>query len=334
MTEAQRHTITHDDHVLPFQVEKTGVRGRMVRLGDLVNDILTRHDYPVPVSRLLGEALALAALLGEALKFDGTLTIQAQGNGPVGLLVTTFTSPGAMRGYAQVDEKMYAALEAAEDDISTGALLGKGHLALTIDPGGDMDRYQGIVALHGTGLTEAAHEYFRQSEQIATSIKLAVGQIASAGEGPIWRAGGIMIQHLAADGGIQDEREREARIQAGEIEETLTESGEDVEEAWNRAAILLETTEDHELLDPMVAPEQLLFRLYHEDGVRVYEPRALSRVCRCSQDRSQGILRSFPIENLREMAEDGRLSVKCEFCNEVYDFDAETLEPLGETAGS
>jgi len=273
--------------------------------------------------------LALTALLGESLKFDGTLIVQAQGNGPVGLLVTNFTSPGTMRGYAQVDEEAFAELERSGAEMGTGTLLGKGHLALTIDPGGDMDRYQGIVGLHGESLAEAAHEYFRQSEQIATSIKLAVGRIEVAGEGPKWRAGGIMIQHLAVEGGIQDEREREARLKAGEIKKVLTKGGEDVEEVWNRAAILLETAEDHELLDPLVAPEQLLFRLYHEDGVRVYDARTLARGCRCSLERSQDILRSFPHEELREMAEDGKLTVKCEFCNESYDFDAATLEPVG-----
>lgn len=328
MSETTFNGTTADDRVLPFQVEQTGVRGRMVRLGELVDDILTRHDYPVPVGQLLGEALALTALLGEALKFEGTLTLQTQGDGPVALLVTTFTTPGGLRGYAQVDEDAYTALEASGADLDTAALMGKGHFALTIDPKRDMDRYQGIVALDGTGLAEAAHEYFRQSEQIATSIKLAVGQIESAGAGAVWRAGGIMIQHLAADGGIQDEKEREARINAGEAKTVLTDGGEDVEEAWGRAAILLGTAEDHELLDPMVAPEQLLFRLYHEDGVRVYEPLALNRQCRCSQERSRNILRSFPLEDIQDMAEDGKLTVKCEFCNEVYDFDAETLDPL------
>jgi len=328
MNERPGEFSSSDDRVLPFQVEQTGVRGRIVRLGDLVDDILTRHDYPEAVSRVLGEALALTALLGESLKFEGVLTVQAQGDGPVGLLVTSFTSPGALRGFAQVDANMYGLLESSGAPLTTGTLLGKGHLALTIDPGGDMDRYQGIVALHGESLAEAAHEYFRQSEQIATSIKLAVGRIEAAGEGPAWRAGGIMIQHLAAEGGIQDEREREARLKAGELKPALTDGGEDVEEAWSRAAILLDTVEDHELLDPMVPPEELLYRLYHEDGVRVYEARGLSRECRCSQTRSQNILKSFPHEELKEMAEDGKLSVKCEFCNETYEFDAETLDPV------
>ncbi len=327
MTELERQ-LTADDRVLPFQVECTGVRGRVVRLGHLVDDVLSRHDYPEPVGRLLGEALALTALLGESLKFDGTLTLQTQSDGPVSLLVTTFTTPGGMRGYAQVEDEAFEALRSSDAEITPAMLLGKGHLALTIDPAKEMDRYQGIVALHGESLAEAAHEYFRQSEQIATSIKLAVGCVESAGGKSVWRAGGIMIQHLAASGGIQDERERAARLEAGETRQVLTEGGEDVEEAWARAAILLDTVEDHELLDPLVAPEELLYRLYHEDGVRVYEPRALARECRCSEARTQNILRSFPLEDLKDMAEDGKLRVTCEFCNEVYDFDAETLEPV------
>jgi len=328
MTEIHDAILTGDDRVLPFQVERTGVRGRLVRLGGLVDDVLTRHDYPEPVGRLLGEALALTSLLGESLKFDGTLTLQTQGDGPVSLIVTKFTTPGGVRGFAQVEPEIYETLESSGADITNATLLGKGHLALTIDPKREMDRYQGIVALDGGSLADAAHEYFRQSEQIATSIKLAVGRVDTAGGGSVWRAGGVMIQHLAADGGVQDEREREARIKAGETEAQLTQGGEDVEEAWSRASILLDTVEDHELLDPLVAPEELLFRLYHEDGVRVYEPLPLQRECRCSEDRSQDILRSFPRDEIQEMAEGGKLTVKCEFCNEVYDFDAETLEPL------
>ncbi len=317
-----------DDLVLPFRVETTGVRGRIVRLGPMVDDILTRHDYPEPVSRLLGEALALTALLGEALKFEGTLTIQAQGKGPVGLLVTSFTTPGGMRGFAQVDDESYSEFVEAKPDPSSAELLGKGHLALTIEPEGDMDRYQGIVALKGESLSEAAHEYFRQSEQIATSVKLAVGRVATAEAGSQWRAGGLMIQHLAAEGGIRDEAEREAQIAAGEDIELLTPGGEDVEEAWNRAVTLMETAEDHEMLDPLLSPENLLYRLFHEDGVRVYEPRGVERVCKCSSERSHGLLKSFADQDIGSMVEDGKLRVTCEFCSETYLFDPETLEPV------
>lgn len=316
-----------DDLVLPFQVEATGVRGRIVRLGPLVDDILNRHKYPERVSQLLGEALALTALLGEALKFEGTLTIQAQGDGPIGLLVTSFTTPGGLRGFAQVDEDAFGDFINDNPQLNSVDLLGKGHLALTIDPDSELERYQGIVALHGESLAEAAHEYFRQSEQIATSVKLAVGRVNVGGKDQ-WRAGGLMIQHLAVEGGIQDEREREARIKAGDEITVQTPSGEDVEEAWGRAMALMETTEDHELLDPLLSPEQLLYRLFHEDGVRVYDARDLQRVCKCSTERSQNLLKSFADQDLDSMKEDGHLRVTCEFCSETYLFDPETLEPV------
>lgn len=312
-----------DDLVLPFQIEATGVRGRIVRLGPLVEDVLNRHAYPEPVARLLGEALALVALLGVSLKFDGTLVLQTQGDGPVGLLVANYTSPGGIRGFAQVDHEALSALGDSAD--GAGALLGKGHLALTIDPGGDMDRYQGIVALTGQSLSDAAHEYFQQSEQIATSIKLSIGTVANGG-GETWRAGGIMIQHLAVEGGIVDEREREARAEA-RARDDMSGRDDSAEEEWGRAVALLETTEDHELLDPLVAPETLLYRLFHEDGVRIFEAHDMERVCRCSMERSRGLLRSFPQEEFADMIEEGLLRVRCEFCNTEYAFDPETLEP-------
>lgn len=314
-----------DDIVLPFQIEATGVRGRVARLGPLVDDVLTRHAYPEPVGRMLGEALTLAGLLGVSLKFEGSLILQTQSDGPVGLMVASYTSPGGLRGYAQVDREAFDALAPQNHDAAH--LLGKGHLALTIDPGGDMDRYQGIVALDGTSLAEAAHEYFRQSEQIATSIKLAVGTI-DTGAGSQWRAGGIMIQHLAVEGGIVDEREARARAEAEEKQAQLTEAGEPVENAWERATVLLDTAEDHELLDPTLAPETLLYRLFHEDGVRVFDHHDMERVCRCSADRSRGILKSFPSDDIAEMVEDGLLRVRCEFCNTEYAFDPDTLDEV------
>ncbi len=320
MTESVSSELS-DDLVLPFQIETTGVRGRVARLGPLVEDILTRHAYPDPVARLLGEALALVALLGVSLKFNGTLVLQTQCDGPVSLLVASFTSPGGIRGFAQFDE---AALKALEDDAQgAGRLLGNGHLALTIDPGGEMDRYQGIVALKGQSLADAAHEYFRQSEQIATAIKLSVGSVATS-DGQAWRAGGIMIQHLAVEGGIIDERERAARAEAEGGVNT------DAEEAWGRAVALLQTTEDHELLDPTLTPQELLYRLFHEDGVRVFEAHPVARVCRCSVSRSRGILKSFPAEEKSDMIEEGLLRVRCEFCNSEYCFDPDTLEPVAQ----
>ncbi len=312
-----------DDLVLPFQIEATGVRGRIARLGPLVEDVLTRHDYPEPVAKLLGETLALVALLGVALKFDGTLVLQTQSDGPVSLLVAHFTSPGGIRGFAQYNEAAIPSHDSGA--LSPATLLGKGHLALTIDPGGDMDRYQGIVALDGQSLADAAHEYFRQSEQIATSIKLAVGSIVTGGQRS-WRAGGIMIQHLAVEGGIVDERERQARLEARARDDLAAAVGEDAEEEWARAVALLETTEDHELLDPTLTPETLLYRLYHEDGVRTFDTHPVKRVCRCSIERSRDILESFADEDMSDMVEEGLLRVRCEFCSSEYAFDPDTLE--------
>jgi len=328
MSETINQEDVQDDMVLPFQVETTGVRGRIVRLGPLVDDILNRHDYPEPVSRLLGEALALTALLGEALKFEGTLTIQAQGDGVVSVMVTSFTTPGGLRGFAQIDQSAYG--EALKGDLNPSSvdLLGKGHLALTIDPEGDMKRYQGIVALHGESLAEAAHEYFRQSEQIATLVKLSVGRVKTADNDGQWRAGGLMIQHLAVEGGHQDEKEREARLKSEDGIAVLTPGGEDVEEAWARASALTETTEDHEMLDPLLSPEQLLYRLFHEDGVRVYDPLPLKRVCKCSSEKSQDLLKSFVDQDITSMVVNGRVEVTCEFCSSTYLFDPETLDQI------
>ena len=192
-----------DDVVQPFQIEGIGVRGRVVRLGPLIDRALKRHAYPEPVSRMVGEALALTAMFASALKFDGRFTFQAQGNGPVELLVADFEAPGNLRAYAHMNRERVDELVAA-GKTSTSDLLGEGHLAMTIDPGPHMDRYQGIVPLDPTGLVESAHEYFMRSEQIATRIRLAVGPLMSREAGgeteTHWRAGAIMIQHLARAG--------------------------------------------------------------------------------------------------------------------------------------
>ncbi|MDX5366866.1 MAG: Hsp33 family molecular chaperone, partial [Alphaproteobacteria bacterium] len=260
-----------DDLVQPFQIEGLGIRGRIVRLGPLVDRVLKAHAYPEPVSRLLGEALALTVMIGSALKFDGRFILQTQSKGPVGMLVADFQSPGSIRGYAQMDEARVA--EALESGRTSPAdLLGEGYLALTIDQGPDMERYQGIVSLHGEGLSHSAHEYFASSEQVATRIRLAAGPYyhrEAGGTEKNWRAGAIMIQHIARDGGLTGYRE-------AEDESPYTEE----EENWNRASILLDTVEDHELLDPALEPNRLLYRLFHEDGVRAYDPAPVEFSCR------------------------------------------------------
>jgi molecular chaperone Hsp33 len=308
-----------DDIVLPFQVEALGARGRLVRLGDVATDILSRHDYPAPVTRLLGEALALTAMLGAALKFEGKLILQTKTDGPVDMLVVDFEAPGGLRGYAHFDEARVAEMS-GHGVASPETLLGHGHLAMTIDPGPDMDRYQGVVPLEGTSLSEAAHTYFRQSEQIPTEVRLAVAPHyvqRQGGQHAGWRVGGLIVQHLPEDGGIRMPDFPDGRSDAPDEME---------DDRWTRARVLMRTVEDHELLDPTLSPERLLYRLYHEDGVRAFPPQELSRQCRCSRQRIETMLRQFSADDRDYMVEDGRIKVTCEFCNASYTFDPAELD--------
>lgn len=299
--EAIEIALPTDDLVLPFQAEQADVLGRLAKLGHTVDTILSRHDYPEPVSRLLGEAVALTALLGASLKSEGKLILQASTDGPVDLLVVDFVVPGSMRAYARFDAERLAALD--EDDEA--ALLGHGHLAMTIDRGIDSERYQGVVPLEGTSLTEAADTYFQQSEQLPSFIRLAVARHFQAGEhgegGWTWRAGGLLVQKLTREGGFV--------------------SPKTFEEDWTRAKSLAETVEDHELLDPTLAPERLLYRLFHEEQVRVYRAIPLTTYCSCSRERVGDMLQRFSGEDLSDMVVDGALWVSCEFCNARYNFD-------------
>jgi molecular chaperone Hsp33 len=302
--------LPEDDLVLPFRTVRSDVVGRIIRLGAVIDTVLSRHAYPEPVGHALGEALALTAMLGSALKPKAKLILQTKTDGALDLLVADFVAPGKVRGYASFD-KSDAGLASAKSRGDQGALLGKGHMAMTIDPGASKDRYQGIVPLEREPLVEAAHTYFRQSEQLPTFIRLAVARHYGPGRGEqqrawAWRAGGLMLQQLAREGGRR--------------EDTPT-SEEDDEENWNRARHLAATVEDHELLDPTLSPERLLYRLFHEEGVRVTPPTRLVAECRCSRERIHGYLTRFGPEELEDMREaDGGISVTCEFCSRKYRF--------------
>jgi molecular chaperone Hsp33 len=299
-----------DDRVLPFRTVKSDVIGRVIRLGHVVDTILSRHAYPEPVSHALGEALVMTAMLGSALKTRGRLTLQTKTDGGLDFLVVDFVAPGKLRGYASFN-KRDAVLAATKGRDDQGALLGKGHLAMTIDPGGERDSYQGIVALEREPLIAAAHTYFRQSEQIPTFMRVAVARHYGAAEGGAgtervwhWRAGGIMIQQLPHEGG---QREREPLPE------------DDAHENWCRARHLAQTVEDHELLDPMLSPERLLYRLFHEEGVRVVPSTPLVAECRCSREHIEAVLGRFGKDELADMREaDGAIAVTCEFCSRTY----------------
>ena len=309
-------TVGPDDVVLPFQIEHAPIRGRVVRLGAVIDSVLERHNYPAPVARLLGEHLTIATLLADMLKFDGIFTLQVKGSGPVKMMVADVTTDGAVRGYAQFEAA------ALDEDVPQSppvpALLGQGYIAFTVDQGTNSERYQGIVELTGNSLVDSVHHYFSQSEQLDAALLLAVGQISRASDAPgtgfTWRSGGILIQRMPREGagGAGDE---------GPTAEEL--------EAWNRARILAATTTEAELLDPTVATNALLYRLFHEDGVRVYPPKPVEETCRCSADRVETVLRSIPPDEIEGLKTDeGIVQVTCEFCNRKYDYDDAALANL------
>ncbi len=307
-----------DDHVVPFQVEALDVRGRSVQLGPVLDQIVRRHDYPEPVTRLLSEAIALTVLLGTSLKFDGRLIVQTQTDGPVNLIVADFSSPDGIRAYARYDEDRIAAIQA--NQIATSEeLLGTGVLALTIDQGQHAQRYQGMVQLEGTGFEDAARTYFRQSEQIPSEIKLAVAKLIQSGEdGPSeqWRAGGMISQFLPD----APERIRQIELPSGN-EELDALRMEEPDDAWRELIALMDTIEPSELLDPTVGSERLLYRLFHQRGVRVYDGISLEGRCSCSRGKISQIISGFTAEEINECTENGRITVNCEFCSAGYEFD-------------
>jgi molecular chaperone Hsp33 len=306
-----------DDFLLPFQVDALDVRGRVLRLGPAIDALLKRHAYPAPVLRLVAEAATLTVLLGSALKLSGRFQLQTKSDGPVSMLVVDFDAPDKVRAYAQFQA------DAIHPGLSAAALLGTGHLALTIDQGGSMNRYQGVVPLDGLGLEAAAHQYFRQSEQIPTRIRLAVGE-ASAPGGMQWRAGGLFLQFLPA----APERMRQGDLAPGDAPQGVETPAFSEDDAWIAAKALADTVEDHELLDPGLSAEKLLYRLFHEPGVRVFEGQRIVESCRCSQERILGMLRRFTDQERQDMVgADGTIAVTCEFCSTQYDVSPEDAAP-------
>jgi molecular chaperone Hsp33 len=300
MTDIAPNTVL-DDVVTSFQIEGLPVRGRVVRLGAAVDEVLTRHDYPEPVANLLGEACALAALVGSSLKFEGRLIIQAQGDGPVRYVVVDYDTSGGLRGYCRFDADEVA--KVSEGFVRPGAktLLGGGVFIMTLDQGPDMDRYQGVTPIEGETLALCAEQYFDQSEQTPTRVRLAVGQ-ADTGEGLKWRAGGILIQQIAGD-----------------------ETRGETQDAWTHVRALFETTGEDELIDPSLTTPTLLWRLFHEDGVRLLDEKPLRAFCRCSDERIGAMMQSFSDAEKADMIEpDGKIHVTCEYCSRQYALDPAT----------
>jgi molecular chaperone Hsp33 len=316
---AQARALGADNIILPFRVEALDTRGRVVRLANVLDGILTRHAYPTLVQRLLAEAITLTVLMGSSLKIDGRFQLQTRTDGAVDMLVVDFTP-----SEAEADIRAYARFDAARlEGAKPADLLGKGHLAFTVEQHTLQTRYQGIVALdgfaaRGSGLEAAALHYFQQSEQIPTALRLAVAQESVPGEGGTvthWRAGGILTQFLPQAA----ERVRVADLDPGDAPEGTLRHDVQEDDAWVEARARVESTQDIELIDPEVGADRLLTRLFNEHDVRVSNPLVVRDQCRCSEPRIRETLAQFSAEEMADMIEpDGLVSVTCEFCARQY----------------
>lgn len=294
-----------------FQLEASNIRGRIIRMGSVLDEILEAHDYPLPIAHLVAETITLTLALSSMLKYEGVFTLQVQGDGPLKMLVSDVTSEGIVRACASFDAERFqnsreqiAALKTTESSQNHLAqYLGKGHIAFTVDQGKHTERYQGIVELKGASMVDCVQHYFVQSEQIGTGIKMAVGKRDGK-----WRAGAIMLQHMPED---------EANMQAG--------AGNLDEDDWRRAMILLDSCTDDEFLDVSLDADQLLMRLFHEEGVRAYEHKDIKKGCRCDSQRVENILYSMSEDDINHMNIKGNIEMTCEFCSRIYTFDTKDV---------
>lgn len=287
------------DLIQPFRLEASGFHGRLVRLGTAVDTIISRHNYPETVASLLAQSVALGSVLAAALKYDGVFSLQLSGDGPVRYLVCDVTSAGAVRAFAGIRDNFPD--DGALDGASLPRLFGSGYLAMTIDQGASTDRYQGIVDLMGATLTECAQHYFQQSEQFSAAVKLHSERDADGR----WRSAALMMQ-MAPESENPNQQEP-------------------TEEAWRRTMILQGSCTDAELVDDRLSAHDLLFRLFHEEGVRVFDTRPLAFECRCSTEKVEGVLRSLTKDALEEMIVNDKVTVTCEFCSHTREYDRDAL---------
>lgn len=318
-SDATRPKEPDDNTIQPFQLEVSGLRGRVVRLGSVLDDILAAHAYPEPVAQLLAETVATALLLSSMLKYEGVFTLQTSSSGPVRTIVADVTTAGAVRAYAGYDaETIDAMLRAPEKPdgglyagFNLAQVAGKGYLAFTVDQGEFTDRYQGIVELSGESLAESVSHYFAQSEQIGTSLKVGVSFEGSSG----WRAGAIMLQRMPDPSVSVTEKEGEA------IVPFRPELAAEKDEDWARSSILLQSVTASELAGAGLHSHDILLRLFHEEGVRIFTPLAVFKSCRCSADRVSRVLATLSPDDLDHAAEDGVIRMTCEFCSRTYAFN-------------
>lgn len=312
--------IAWDDTVLPFQLDASDMRGRVARLDGVLDGILRQHDYPPQVEALVAEMALLTALIGQTIKLQWKLSLQVQSKGAVRMIATDYYAPQAEGESAKI--RAYASYDAAR--LVPGLpfdQVGEGYFAIMIDQGKDMQPYQGITPLAGGSLSSCAEAYFAQSEQLPTRFSLSFGKSSEPGVSEHWRAGGVMLQHMPKASPFAAELQGRGDILSAD---DLV-SG-DTQENWNRVNMLLETVEDLELIGPTVTPADLLVRLFHEEGPRVYDAQPVQFGCTCSEERVRNSLSIYSAKDLEKMTtEDGRVTADCQFCGAHYDLDPKTL---------
>ena len=305
-----------DDTVLPFQLDASDMRGRVARLDGVLNGILKQHDYPPQVEALVAEMALLTALIGQTVKLRWKLSLQVQSKGAVRMIATDYFAPQVEGEPAQI--RAYASFDA---DRLTGAnpmeQIGEGYFAILIDQGSGTAPYQGITPLTGDSLKACAEAYFAQSEQLPTRFSLSFGRSTEPGQPEHWRAGGIMLQHMPKASPFVAEQSGEGEVLSAD---DLVDGEEG--ENWSRVNILLDTVEEMELIGPVVPPNDLLVRLFHEEGPRVYDTQAVRFGCTCSEDRVRQSLSIYSARDIEKMTtEEGRVTADCQFCGAHYDLD-------------
>ncbi len=296
------------DSLIPFESATLPVRGRFVRLDKSLADIFAKTTYPDTVAHALVEAAALTTLLGSLLKFEGVFTLQIKGDGPITMLVCDMTSEGDLRATAQYNQSL---LPNYVPNLTTQQLFGTGHIAFTIDQGPNTERYQGIVALADTSLTDSARQYFEQSEQIETFVSVTIGKLIESGKAERFCAAGLLLQRMPD----QDQKRQKLDIDIHEEQD-----------GWKRLTLFAESAKQAELLDFHLPAYDLLYRLFHEDGVQVAPQRLIRHKCRCSEQKIRSVLERFQPDQLSDMyTPQGDISAVCQFCGHDYRFKPDTL---------
>jgi molecular chaperone Hsp33 len=315
--------IAWDDSVLPFQLDRSDIRGRVARLDGTLESILRQHRYPVQIEALVAEAALLTALIGQTIKLRWKLSLQVRGNGPARIVATDYFAPAAAGEPARL--RAYASFDAPRLDPAAAPFsqIGEGYFALLIDQGEGTLPYSGITPIAGGSLSACAETYFAQSEQLPTRFALSFGQVARPSQTAGWRGGGVMLQHMPPAGaGVAAAQGSGAGGLLAHADILTGEAGEN----WTRANLLLDTVDDLELIGPDVAPTDLLVRLFHEEGPRVFDARPLRFGCSCSEAKVRQSLSIYSARDIATMTTpDGVVTADCQFCGAHYELDPATL---------